>query len=61
MKKLIAALLLSLFLIAACQESSSIVAPTNDNSTGSDLQYAPAMEDTGNTVNDHGRPGLPRV
>lgn len=60
MKKLFVAFLLSLSFIVACQETSSIVAPTNEDSKDNGMEFVPAENDTGSSQ-DQGRPGFPRV
>ncbi len=54
MKKLLAVLAISLFLLAGCQESSSLVAPDNDSSVDKEKQEqfaAPEQGDDGSQDN----------
>ena len=60
MKKLFAALVISLFFVVACQESSTIVSPDNDTSTDTE-QFKPTEQDTSGSQEGGGRPGFPRI
>jgi predicted small lipoprotein YifL len=63
MKKLLAVLSISLFLLAGCQESSTLVAPDNDTSVDKEKQEqfaAPEQGDDGSQDNS-GEPSFPRI
>jgi hypothetical protein len=63
MKKLLAVIAMFLFLLAGCQDSSSIVAPENDSSVDKEKQEqfaAPEQENDGSQDNS-GEPTFPRI
>ena len=63
MKKILSVLAISLFLLAGCQESSSLVAPENDSSVDKEKQEqfaAPEQGDDG-SQDSSGEPSFPRI
>ncbi|MCB9207477.1 MAG: hypothetical protein H6612_07925 [Ignavibacteriales bacterium] len=64
MKKVIAVLVIALFIIVGCHESSSIVAPNNSDvnleKKSDATEFVPTEVDS-NATNGQGRPALPRV
>ena len=61
MKKLLAALFVSIFFVVACQDSSTIVSPDNDSSTDTEQQFTPTEQDSSGSQEGGGRPGFPRI
>ena len=63
MKKLLAFLTISLFVLAGCQESSSIVAPDNDSSLDKEKQEK-IVKPEDDTIGNHEsstNPSFPRL
>ncbi|MCW8848699.1 MAG: hypothetical protein OQJ81_01870 [Melioribacteraceae bacterium] len=63
MKKLLAVIAMSLFLLAGCQDSSSLVAPENDSSVDKEKQEQFAAPEQGNdgSQDNSGEPTFPRI
>lgn len=59
MKKLFAAFIITLFMLVACQDGSSIVAPTSDSGTTVEKKVDSKADSSDRY--DSGRPILPRI
>lgn len=63
MKKILSVLAISLFFLAGCQESSSLVAPDSDSSVDKEKQEQFAQPEQGDdgSQDSSGEPSFPRI